>query len=689
PNTEDSGGPPRIGPGPFPPGIRLPPIPWPQITIGPGSVPTYSQMDPDEDVCETATAQICTYTESFDVLAKFAANRTTPTLVLSMHTYDKRATTTATSTISFCTSVTGCGATDITETSTSSVLATPSPHVIIPADPLNVGALREAVQQRDMYESATDGLGTMFFFIPALTEEQVRSTRERPDVSAVYFPKGPCTKNTWNALNAADGTGAAPLHREKPQFSNNSRTTSCLRKRGEVAQPYTLSSEFSNLEIGLISQPPGTGPINVYNGFYRYDESAGFGTFVYNCDTGIVPSHAEFADVTISPLYPGPFPVREIIDNHPIRHGTKTMAKAVGKNIGIARRALALQTVWDYDRQILETWLDALVKIYQDIKLKRRGNKSVVNLSISMPRTWFNDRPSIAEHRSVFLDRFAYVIRELIALEAVVVTGAGNTVGPPDGYPALFGDPQNERYIPKLIVVGGVKIDGQIAPGYNDANWVSCFAPGHVVRVPDVSDETGHDHGYMTGRGSSYSNPTVAALAAYFRGIDWDGLGTVAAVKERILELVYRRPRPRDAPDTLVFQRDVVFNGQAGGRSEVGQCEAGGALRRRAGGSCPLAVPPEPSPVTFRTGPPGPICASGSRCGSLCEGFFCEGSPLQQNPDFLDPLNPDSVQNPTGPNYGNWNGNRTITPLPTRPPTTPTPPVTPKPSQNPTTTTGP
>ncbi|KAK4040642.1 hypothetical protein C8A01DRAFT_35295 [Parachaetomium inaequale] len=59
--------------------------------------------------------------------------------------------------------------------------------------------------------------------------------------------------------------------------------------------------------------------------------------------------------------------------------------------------------------------------------------------------------------------------------------------------------------------------------------------------------------------------------------------------------------------------------------------------------------------MTFRTGQSYPTCA-GVGCGSSCKGYFCEGNPLTQNPDFLDPRNPDSVQNPIGPYYGDWDG---------------------------------
>ncbi|KAB5522077.1 hypothetical protein GE09DRAFT_1195213 [Coniochaeta sp. 2T2.1] len=186
------------------------------------------------------------------------------------------------------------------------------------------------------------------------------------------------------------------------------------------------------------------------------------------------------------------------------------------------------------------------------------------------------------------------------------------------------------------------------------------------------------------------ASATVAGLAAYFRSLDPGGLRTAAAVKTEILRWAYMRQRQGDMPATAEFRPRVIWNAQYEGRSLVGRCDD--TRRAKLVGrddACPVAFPPSASPVTLRTGSAAPTCTSGPRCGSPCEGFFCEGSPLQQNPDFLDPLNPDSVQNPTGPNYGNWNGNRTITPLPTGPPTTPTPPVTPKPSQNPTTTTSP
>lgn len=153
------------------------------------------------------------------------------------------------------------------------------------------------------------------------------------------------------------------------------------------------------------------------------------------------------------------------------------------------------------------------------------------------------------------------------------------------------------------------------------------------------------------------------------------------AVKEEIISLSYQRERNPDDPSAAVYQRNVVWNGQIGGRSLVTECgSANSKLKRQDGSPCPVAFPPSASSVTFRTGSPSPTCIAGLRCGSLCEGYFCDRSPLKQNPDFLDPRNPDSVQNPAGPNYGNWDGNKTTRKESTSPPTSLTP------SQSPTTT---
>jgi subtilisin family serine protease len=126
--------------------------------------------------------------------------------------------------------------------------------------------------------------------------------------------------------------------------------------------------------------------VKSHSGYYKYDDSAGKGTFVYQVDHGFSPQHNEFSEVKIRPLFPGPYPVNVVMENDDKKyHGTKCLGKAVGKNVGIARRAEeVVATVWDFNKQIYETWLDGLVKVHEDIRSKARGTRSVVSISISI-----------------------------------------------------------------------------------------------------------------------------------------------------------------------------------------------------------------------------------------------------------------------------------------------------------------
>lgn len=136
-------------------------------------------------------------------------------------------------------------------------------------------------------------------------------------------------------------------------------------------------------------------------------------------------------------------------------------------------------------------------------------------------------------------------------------------------------------------------------------------------------------------------------------------------VKQRILRLAYKR-QLRPGRNPVEYLPDtVIWNGQKNGGSVVRACggSGGGTKKRQSGGSCPVNFPPRAPTLTFRTGGPQPTCTSGTACGTGCKGFFCPaGNPLAQNPDFLDPRNPDSVQNPTGPYYGDWDGAITRSP---------------------------
>ena len=306
-----------------------------------------------------------------------------------------------------------------------------------------------------------------------------------------------------------------------------------------------------------------------------------------------------------------------------------------GAKLGLAKKTLMTGTVINYEKRINDHWLDALVKIHEHIVAGARGKSAVVNLSASISRTQLSP---------AYLEKMAYIIQAIIDTGAVFVTATGNTPGYPQGYPALFGDPDNANHIPDLIVTGAVQSDGQTYDAYCMADWVTVYAPGAYIPLPNPS--AGLDR-YTYAGGTSYAGATVAGLAAYIRGVSPGTFNTAAAVKEEIQRLAYVRKRPTNVPDNALnvrYDKKVVWNGQTGSDSAVG---GDGAI-----GSVPV-----PSPITISSAAtPSPTCTSGAGCGVICSGYFCSNSNFTHNPDFEDPANPDSVQNPDSPNYGNWGG---------------------------------
>jgi subtilisin family serine protease len=135
----------------------------------------------------------------------------------------------------------------------------------------------------------------------------------------------------------------------------------------------------------LLSWPPNTGGVPPF-GDYHYDSSAGEGTYVYSLDFGADPDHPEFSDISsFTPLFPQPFAVSDFMENDPKRHGTGCLSKAAGNTVGIARKARLTATVFNFKTHVNEHWLDGLAKIHQDIYVKGRGTKAVVNFSVCLP----------------------------------------------------------------------------------------------------------------------------------------------------------------------------------------------------------------------------------------------------------------------------------------------------------------
>jgi hypothetical protein len=166
-------------------------------SIGPDLKPTYDEKPPDDEPCTKKTENVCTSTISYGVVEKRAEMTPAPTIYVEYPGHlVKRASTTATKTISFCSRITGCNVlpSDTTTTTTSATPTTYKPRVVYPVNPTaaSIADIRQKLQgfavpdrlalTQGMYESRGT-LGTMFFYHPALSEDQTNQLKSLSNVS--------------------------------------------------------------------------------------------------------------------------------------------------------------------------------------------------------------------------------------------------------------------------------------------------------------------------------------------------------------------------------------------------------------------------------------------------------------------------------------------------------------------------
>lgn len=73
-------------------------------------------------------------------------------------------------------------------------------------------------------------------------------------------------------------------------------------------------------------------------------------------------------------------------------------------------------------------------------------------------------------------------------------------------YPALYGDPQDRNgQLTTLITVGSVDSDTYQADSSQYADWMTTFAPGDGVYLPD-NPNNGDTNAMRKGSGTSYGN---------------------------------------------------------------------------------------------------------------------------------------------------------------------------------------
>ncbi|RDA91958.1 hypothetical protein CP533_1369 [Ophiocordyceps camponoti-saundersi (nom. inval.)] len=237
---------------------------------------------------------------------------------------------------------------------------------------------------------------------------------------------------------------------------------------------------------------------------YRYDSSAGQGTFAYVLDTGINARHTDFGDRVVDNqcfaydcVRKGPISARLNRDrDFEGGHGTSVASILAGYRFGVAKKASIID-VAIFDRVldardnkfkvqgILAATVNAMDWVLSDIKEKGRQGKSVVNYSSKVPE---------------------FYLERLFEAGAVPVAASGN-----DGAPADWASTKN----PGFLNVGAFDEGLNEAQFSNYGPAVDILAPGVRILAADASNPDGGD---KLVSGTSAAAPHVAGMALYLLG---------------------------------------------------------------------------------------------------------------------------------------------------------------------------
>ncbi|OIW23586.1 pectin lyase-like protein, partial [Coniochaeta ligniaria NRRL 30616] len=709
-----------LPPGIYPPGpppgfIKFPPgwdikgtlPPWPRITIGQDHVMTY-EGDPEKQ-CETESASICSTTTSYGVSTTGTITRTTAT------------------------SEAPCGANAI----------------VYPANPEAVGEIPRILAA---YEGKYVAVGsaqagfTSFYWVPDMDAQTMSNCTKSRDVSYAYYYEewnanvGPddddedeelAYDTDRDASLEAEGVDRildqalyargrvdndvppAPFDTKSPEIQNatsgpDPHSYTLAKRAGTVRGSVYWDLPFDSVPPGTVYQATSETFVNGPNPWqYRYDDTAGSGQFVYLLrEKGIWQNHDEFTKgegviETLGTAVLGT-PLTGKTPNP--AHGSGCAAKIMGAKLGVCKKCTLVFCSSDNlvapagqaQKVVHEAIIQEMDAVLDDIIKKGRVGKATVSMSFSY---------APGKKNAQFYQSMRYSLNQLVIKgKAVLVASSNNHAKTSEGrgisrFPALYGDPQTAQNpygeLSALVTVGAVDSDTYEAPFSQYADWMTTFAPGQDVYVPD-NPNNGDTNAMRKGSGTSYAAPQVAGLAAYLRSLSspWQTQLQDPANVKKLIRLLHRRfivLRYKAGVASPADRKPVVWNGEVGAKScvadyadranwdvgkvcptidddldkvsldpppgqTVGSCAAGvggNPVRKKrqdgagggAGGSCPLNLGgggDGGKTLSFTTGPTAaPTCPSVTGCGGrLCTGYYCVPNPTGVPPDFPDPKDP-------------------------------------------------
>ncbi|WQF78074.1 Putative peptidase S8 propeptide/proteinase inhibitor I9 [Colletotrichum destructivum] len=237
---------------------------------------------------------------------------------------------------------------------------------------------------------------------------------------------------------------------------------------------------------------------------YRYDDSAGAGTYAYVVDSGVNTAHVDFEGRASQG-----YNAAGGVFSDTFGHGTHVAGTIGSKTYGVAKKTNLID-VKAFIGQLSSTSiiLDAYQWAINDIVSKGRTKNAVINLSIGGPTSTALNGLVAAAFESGIL--------------SIVASGNLNQ-------PASSSSPGSA---PEALTVGSIDSSWAepIYSNYGDA--VDILAPGSNV----LSTYIGSNTATFADTGTSMAAPHVAGLAVYLIALE-GSFDTPAALKARILAL--------------------------------------------------------------------------------------------------------------------------------------------------------
>ncbi|KAK1832080.1 pectate lyase superfamily protein-domain-containing protein [Podospora conica] len=675
-----AGGPPPIR---WPPGVTFKgkPPSWPAITV-PTKGPIQAPVKPSN--CQTETAEICRTTTSYGEVVSGTVTRTT-----------------ATSTGEQCATILGCKVEDESTATTTASACTVSPHpqrvrrqdgsespcdtwqgmdaVVYPSDPKNVAGIRNWLTEENLRftEARAPSVGdsgfTAFFYVESVTGDDWEGEVTDSELLTSLGIQDRYMVEPYQEFRA-DELDSLPtkVTPPDPRFSDNV----LLSKRGAESQQL---SEY--WELSQISAPRGYNwmdPIFQSDGSYKYyyHDSAGEGQYIYAVEESIYLTHDEFAGkvaakqaAVLPEIIYGNEQQGASVHVHE-EHGTQVASKAVGKVLGVAKKATIVVPQmslygptgpagsgpdWSREHNIKgERTLDAFVRIMEHIMTgddqgPNKMGRSVINYS-------WGEWEDTSESNPAVYKMFYKILKELDSMKVLVVAAAHNEYQEsetevaylPHGrgddmsdIPARWANPAHPWYLPNLIVVSTTDINTQVGNLNPYANWAS-FAPGAGVAITDGISGDGIQENED---GASFAAPLVAGLAAYLRALPskWKKDLEDPRLLKALIKLLQRQLSDfpgQPAKANVKFKVPTVWNGQVFGLNclvdsdtlfygnspcpnidDIYKPDADKAVLSPGGGGGGGGG----SGIVFQPGRPSSTCTAS--CGKLCTGFFCGTNP--------------------------------------------------------------